>query len=206
MLRILAVTCLAFVAASCGGGELSMAEYTERVGVVVARASQQYGDLVASPHGAVLIAEPEQIADFAPQDLQTALEQVREIEAEVEESVAAIDPPDQVAEIHDLFFDFDDGFIFAQEALAARAGTAVDWDELSDSSEMGAYRVALAQDKQKCFDFRAQLNAISEQRGDLAETPWIPGDLKEVFRVFLGCEGYPEHPNDVYRAPPTPTP
>jgi len=80
------------MAASCGGGELSMAEYTEQVGVVVARASQQYGDLVVSPQGAVLIAEPEQIARFAPEDLQAALEQVREIEAEVEESVAAMDP------------------------------------------------------------------------------------------------------------------
>jgi len=36
---------------------------------------------------------------------------------------------------------------------------------------MAAYRVALAQGKQKCFDFRAQMNAISEQHGDLAETP-----------------------------------
>lgn len=179
-----------------------MNDYTERVSVIVDRASEQYGALVASSPGAVLVAEPEQIRDFAPQDLQAALEQVRQIEAEVEESIADVDPPDQVAEIHYLFFDFDDGFISAQEALAIRAGTALDWDELTGSPEMIAYRTALAQDKQKCFDFRAQLNAISDQRGDLAETPWMPGDLKEVFSVFLGCDGYPEHPNDVYRPSP----
>jgi len=108
--------------------------------------------------------------------------------------------------IHDLFFDFDDGFIFAQEALAARAGIAVDWDELSDSSAMAAYRTALAQDKQKCFDFRAHLSAIAEQRGELADTAWMPGALKDVFRVFLGCDGYPANPADPYRPPPTPTP
>ncbi|MGB5185501.1 MAG: hypothetical protein WBO84_00040 [Acidimicrobiia bacterium] len=200
--RVLVVTLLAGVAASCGGGELSMSDYTERVAVVVDRASQQYEALVASPQGAVLIAKPEQIESFSPQDLQTALEQVRQIEAEVEESIAAIDPPDQVAQFHHLFFRFGEGFISAQEALAARAGTAADWDELSESPEMGAYRAALAQDRQDCFDFRSQLNTIAEQRGDLSETPWIPSDLKEVFSVFLGCDGYPAHPDDVYRPAP----
>jgi len=199
--RVLVVVLMAVLAASCGGGELSMSDYTERVGVVVDRASQQYGVLVASPQGAVLIAEPEQIEDFTPQDLQVALEQVRQIEAEVEESIAAIDPPDQVAEFHTLFFTFGEGFISAQEALAVRAGTAADWDELSGSSEMSAYRAALAKDRQDCFDFRARLNTIAEQRGDLSETPWIPSDLKEVFSVFLGCDGYPERPNDLYRPP-----
>jgi hypothetical protein len=199
--RVLVVALLAVLAASCGGGELSMSDYTERVGAVVARASQQYGDLVASPQGAVLIADPEQIEDFSPQDLQTALEHVRQIEAEVEASIAAIDPPEQVAEFHDLFFTFGEGFISAQEALAAKAGNTADWEELSESSEMSAYRAALAKDRQDCFDFRSELSTISEQRGDLSETPWIPSDLKEVFSVFLGCDGYPEHPNDVYRPP-----
>jgi len=201
----LVVALLAVIAASCGGGEPSMSDYTERVAVVVDRASQQYGELVASPQGAVLIAGSEEIANFSPQDLQSALERVREIEAEVEESIAAIEPPEQVAELHIRFFTFGEGFISAQEALAARASTAADWEELSESSEMNAYRAALAKDKQDCIDFRSELNTISEQRGDLTETPWMPSDLKEVFRVFLGCDGYPENPNDLYRPPPAAT-
>ena len=199
MRRVVVVALIAVAAASCGSGELSMSDYTERVGAVVDRASRQYGDLVASPQGAVLIAEPEQIGDFSPQDLQTALEHVRQIEAEVEESIAAIEPPEQVAEFHDRFFTFGEGFISAQEALAAKAGNTADWEELSESSEMSAYRAALAKDRQDCFDFRAELRTIAEQRGNLSETPWIPSDLKEVFSVFLGCDGYPENPNDVYR-------
>ena len=87
--------------------------------------------------------------------LQHALEQVRQIEAEVEESIAEIDPPDAIAEIHDLFFDFDEGFISAQEALATRAGAPGDWYELSESPEMNAYRTALARDKQQCVTFEA---------------------------------------------------
>ena len=128
---------------------------------------------------------------------------MRQIEAEVEESIAAIDPPDAIAEIHDLFFNFDEGFISAQEALAAGAGTAADWYELSDSPEMSAYRSALAQDKQQCATFEARLNAIADQRETLADTPWLPSDLKETFEAFLGCDGYPENPLDLYRPPPT---
>ena len=198
--------CLVLMVAACGGGEMSLTEYVERINAVVNRASEQYFDLVASPQGEVLVAEGTRLTDFAPQDLQAALERVREIEAEFEEAVDVIKPPEPVANFHDLLFDFDDNFITAQEALATRAGTAADWEELSESPAMAAYRAALAEDKQECVDSEAELNAIAERREIFADTPWIPGELKEIFEVALGCEGYPEHPEDVYRPPPTATP
>jgi len=200
--RILVAACLTVVVASCGGAEASLADYTESVRVVVDRAAERYWTLAESSEGAVLVAGPAQIMSFTPQDLQYALGEVREIETEVEESIAAIDPPAAIAEIHYLFFDFDNDFISAQEALAARAGAAADWYELSESPEMSAYRTALAQDKQQCATFEAQLNAISDQRESLADTPWIPGELTEAFKAFLGCDGYPENPLDLYRPPP----
>ena len=58
---------------------------------------------------------------------------------------------------------------------------------LSESPEMAAYRAALAADKAVCTDIEAQLDATAE-------------------RGVLGCEGYPEHPEDLYRPPPTSTP
>lgn len=200
--RILVSVCVAAVVASCGGDDASLTDYTEQVEVVVDRAAEQYWALVASPEGAVLVAEPDELLNFTPQDLQRALQEVRQIEAEVEESMASIDPPDSVAEIHHTFFDFDNSFISAQEALAVRAGMAADWYELSESPEMRAYRTALAQDKQQCAGFEDQLNAISESRESLADTPWIPSDLKAAFEAFLGCDGYPENPLDVHRPPP----
>ena len=103
-------------------------------------------------------------------------------------------------------FDFDSEFISAQEALAVRAGTAVDWNELSNTPEMAAYRMALAEDKRSCIDAQAHVNAIGEQGEAFADTPWIPTELKEIFAVVLGCDGYPEHPEDVYRPPATPNP
>jgi hypothetical protein len=190
----------------CGGGEMSLTEYVERLNAIVDRARQQYVTLVASPQGAVLVTEGAQLTSFTPQDLHAAFERIREIEAEVEEATAAIEPPEQIADLHSFFFDFgDESFTSAQEALAARAGTAADWEELSESPEMAAYRVALAADKQFCTDFQAELNA-TKARGVFADTPWIPGELKEVVEVLLGCEGYPEHPEDVFRPPPTSTP
>ncbi len=196
---------LVLMVGACGGGEMTLTEYVERLNGIVERARQQYEVLVADEQGAVLVAEGAQLTDFTPHDLQTALERLRKIEAEVEEAVGAIDPPEQVAELHNFWFDFDRNFIPAQEEMAARAGTAADWEELSESPEMAAYRAALAEDKRWCTDFQAKLDA-TEERGIFAETPWIPGDLKEVVQVVLGCQGYPAHPEDVYRPSPTSTP
>jgi hypothetical protein len=185
---------------------MTMSEYVDSLNVIVEQAIQQYEELAASTASGVLAAEPDQLSKFTPQDLQAALEHVRQIEALVDEATSAIDPPEQVAELHNLFFDFDSEFISAQEALAARAGTAVDWHKLSNTPEMAAYRKALARDKQSCIDAQAHVNAIGERREAFAETPWIPAELSEIFDVVLGCDGYPEHPEDVYRPPATPNP
>lgn len=180
---------------------MSLTEYVDSLNAIVEQARQEYQELAVGTAGGVLVAEPDQLSEFSPQDLQTALERVRQIEARVDEATAAIDPPEPVAELHNLFFDFDSGFITAQEALATRAGTAVDWNELSNTPEMIAYRTALAEDKQSCIDSQAEVNAIGERREAFAETPWIPAELKEIFEIALGCDGYPEHPEDVYRPP-----
>ena len=200
MCRIWIAVCVALVLVGCGGGsELSLTEYVDQLNVIVDQARHEYEVLVSSPQGGVLVADGADLDNFTPQDLQGAFERVREIEAGVDEATAAIDPPEPVAELHHLFFDFDSEFIAAQEALAVRAGTAADWQELSDSSEMAAYRTALSDDKQACIASQAKVNAIGEQRETFAETPWIPGELKELFEVALGCDGYPEYPEDVYR-------
>jgi len=184
---------------ACGGAESPLTDYVESLNVIVEEARLEYEALVESPEGGVLVADPGELAGFTPQDLRIAFEKVRIIEAGVEEATAAIDPPPQVAELHHAFFDFDSQFIASQEALAVRAGSALDWVELSETPEMAAYRAALAKDKQECIAAQAEVNAIAEQRESFADTPWIPAELKEVFEVAFGCDGYPAHPEDVYR-------
>ena len=197
------VLCVTLLLFGCGGGEVSMTEYVESLNAIMVRATQQGEALVASPQGAVLFAEGEQLTNFTPQDLQETLERVGEIEEEVREATDAIDPPQQVAELHDLLFDT--RFASAREALATRAGTAAGWEELSETPEMSAYRTAVTAAKQTCMNFQTELDATAA-RGIFADTPWIPGELKEVVEAVLGCAAWAEHPEDMFRPSPTSTP
>jgi hypothetical protein len=191
------------VAAGCGGGEMTLTEYAEELNAIVGRAGQRWEAYVATPQGEVLVAGREQLTEFTPQDLQAALEGVWEIEIETRDAAAAIDPPEQVADLHRLLFGIN--LIPTEEALAARAGTAADWSELSETPEMAAYRAVVAETKQVCTDFQSELDATTE-RGVFADVPWIPGELKEVIEAVLGCGFFAEHPEDIYRPLPTSTP
>ena len=175
---------------------MSLTEYTERINTAETRASQQ---------GEALAVEAEEIVDFAPQDLKAVLDQARVIRIEVDEAVDQIEPPEQISDIHDLVFDWHGEFITIEEVLAVRAGTTphtdAGWTELSNSPEMAAYRQAIAEGKQVCIDFQSRLDA-TEERGVFTETPWIPGEMKEVVERVLGCGWFPEKPEDVYRYPP----
>ena len=189
--------CMVLVS-SCGGGEMSLTEYVDAVNIINGRAMQQYGEMVdANPQGAVVVADRAQLHEFTPHDLHVALERTAEIQAEALEATAAIEPPEQIADLHHLFFKS-----LPLEALAVRAATAADWDELSESPEMEAYRDALVKDILVCGDFQARLDATAE-RGAFANTPWIPSEMKEIVEVVLGCDQYPANPEDLYRPLPT---
>ena len=201
---------IAVLLAGCGGGEMSLTEYVEEINAIFDRGIEQYEPLATSPEGLVLIVgqgshlgfddEGAQLTDFTPYDLHVALERVAEIQEEALEAAAAIDPPDQLAELHELYFRE-----LPIAELAVRAGTAADWYELSESVEMAAYRAALAADNQVCAEFQARLDATAD-RGVFADTPWIPGELKETVNYALGCDALPANPEDVYRPPPTTIP
>ncbi len=105
-------------------------------------------------------------------------------------------PPEQIADLHALYFRE-----LPISELAARAGTAADWDELSESAEMAAYRAGLAADNQVCADFQGKLDATAE-REVFADSPWIPSELTEIVDYALGCSSLIEHPEDAYRPPP----
>ncbi len=194
----------ALLAGGCGGGdELSLNEYVDRVDAVFQNGISQYEVLVATPEGKVLLVgqgdhmgfsqDGSQLSDFTPQDLHVAMERVAEIQAETLAIAADIEPPEQVAEIHEIFFRE-----LPIAELAARAGTAADWEELSASPEMAAYRTALAADNESCAEFQAQLDATAG-RGAFADTPWMPGELTEIVEYALGCGALPQNPQDAYR-------
>jgi hypothetical protein len=184
------------VVGGCGGGEMSMAEYVEHFNDITATASARYGEFAASPQGLVLVAEGEELSDFTPLDLQAGLERIERIEAEALEAAAAIDPPERVAEFHSFYFALSP-FTAARVALAARAGTATDWEELSATPEMAAYRAAVAADKESCIGFAAAIDETRE--GAIGDMPWFPSEMTEAIAAVYGCEQYPEDPENLYR-------
>lgn len=201
---------VSMVLVGCGGGEMSLAEYVDRINAIFEHGIEQYAPLATSPEGLVLIVgqgshlgiadQGVELTDFTPRDLQVALERVAEIQDEALEAAADIDPPEQIADLHRLYFRE-----LPIAELAARAGTAANWHELSESAEMAAYREALAADNQVCAEFQVTLDATAA-RGVFADTPWIPGELKETINYALGCDSLPAHPEDAYRPPPTTVP
>ena len=64
---------------------------------------------------------------------------------------------------------------------------------------MAAYRAALAADNQVCAEFQSTLDATAA-RGVFADTPWIPGELKETVNYALGLRFPPRAPRG--RLPP----
>ena len=193
----------ALLLGACGSDEMTLTEYVERVDAIFERGLQRYEVLVASPEGMVLIVGQgahlgfdtggASLTDFTPRDLHVALVQVAEIQEEALASAAEIDPPDQVAELHELYF---------RELpiwpLADRAEAAATWEELSETPEMEAYRNALAADNEACAEFQSRLDA-TEQRGAFADLPWMPSELTEIVDYALGCASLPQNPQDAFR-------
>lgn len=198
------VILLAGLLTACGG-EMTMTEYVEAMDAIFDRGLERYETVIASPEGMVLIVGQGdhlgfgggglQLTDFTPHDLHVALEAVAEIQDEALRSAAAIDPPEQLEELHALYFRE-----LPIAELAARAETASDWTELSASAEMAAYRTALEGDIAVCMEFQETLDEIA-QRGAFTDVPWMPGELTEIVEYALGCSALPQNPQDAYRPP-----
>lgn len=175
-----------------------MSEYVEWFVGVTDGAQQRADDLYSSPAGAVLSAETTHLTGFAPQDLQVALEEIEKIELWVLAQTDGVEPPEAVAEFHEFYFS--NTYTVARESLTARAGTAASWEELSNSSEMAAYRAAVVADKRACAELQAMVDR-TEAGESLAGMPWIPSDLQEVIVAKVGCDKFPEDPNQLFRPP-----
>ena len=196
-LLIRLTVCLGLLMGACGGDDITLTEYVEQVNVAAEAAGQK---------GAQLLADAAQTTDPTPAQLQAGLERgLREIRLPLQDAVDDISPPDQLTDLHDVMWDWHAAFITIEQALAARVGTAEDteagWESLSDSPEMAAYRAAVAEGKQLCDGFQSELDDIAEL-GVFADTPWMPGELQNVVEAALGCQWFPDRPEDIYRYPP----
>jgi len=193
MRRVLAGFGVWLLLSGCGGGALSLTEYVDRLNTVNDR---------LNPQAEVLISDLER--STTPREVSTTMERMAALRVESVQAAEALDPPEQVADLHQLFLSWEKRLLPIEEAFAARAGTVAGWEELLESAEVAAYRTALVEGKQGCIEFQARLDATSD-RGVFADTPWIPSELSEIVSARLGCDLFPENPEDVFRPVPATT-
>ncbi len=170
----------------CGEGAMSLTEYSDRLNAI--------GDRI-NPRAELLIAELER--STSPSDVNAAMERIVALRLESIDATDELDPPEQIADLHELFLDWEEQLLPIEEALAARARGAEGWEELLVSTEVLDYRAALVEGKEVCIEFQRRLDATAE-RGVFADTPWLPAELKESVEARLGCDLFPENPESVF--------
>jgi hypothetical protein len=188
------------VLAACGGdeSETSLTEYVDLINAAVIDAIERADQLTAQ---GILSGD-----DLTPQQIQAGLQlAVSEIRAPLQETADGIDPPEQVASLHALLWDWHADLMRIETELSARLGATPDteagWTELSDSPEVVAYRATLAEGKQVCTDFQAELDSTAAS-GAFEDVAWFPSEFSEAVNAALGCDQFPEDPSTVYRYPP----
>ena len=193
MWRVMAGIGVGLLLFGCGADGLSLTGYVDHLNVIDGR---------TVPQMEVLISELER--STTPKDVNGTMEQMVALRLESVQATEALDPPEQIADLHQLFQGWEKRLLPIEEAMATRAGTVAGWEEFYESAEVAAYRAALVEGKQVCVEFQTRLDATAK-RGVFADTPWIPAALSEVVEVRLGCDLFPEEPENVFRPVPETT-
>ena len=120
------------------------------------------------------------------EDGKEMLDRAVGIRTDMQNSLTDLDPPEALADLHGYLVEQLGRILTVQVAWAVRAETAGSLDELKESSEAVAYWDLDAEMRPLCLEFQSRLDATAE-REIFAEVPWIPGEMKEVVSLVLGC-------------------
>jgi len=173
--RALASAWIVFVVAACGGGTLSLTEYSERVQSASFAMTEEFD-----------VLEAQWVSATTVEDGQRVLNRAVAIRTDLQNSLTELNPSEAFGEIHRDLVELLGRVLAAQEAWAVRAETAGSLDELQESSEALAYWNLDAQMFPLCLELQSKLDATAE-REIFAEVPWIPSDMKEVVALVVGC-------------------
>jgi hypothetical protein len=173
--RALASACIVFFFAACGGSALSLTEYSELFQSASFAMTDEFDVLEAQWASATTAEDGKEILDRAVA-IRTGLQN----------SLTELDPPEALADFHGDLVELLGRILAVQEAWALRAETAGSLDELQESSEALAYWDLDAKMTSLCLEFQSRIDATAE-RELFAEVPWIPGEMKEVVSLIVGC-------------------
>jgi len=175
MRRALASACIIFVSTACGGGALSLTEYTERVQSLGYTMLADFDELETQWASATTVEEG-----------QIVLNRAVTIRTDLQNGLTDLNPPEVFAEGHADLVELLGRVLAATQIWAASSEMASSLDELQSSSEALAYWELDADMVLLCTEFESKLDAMAE-REVFADVPWIPGDMKEVVKFAGGC-------------------
>jgi hypothetical protein len=176
MRRAVASACIVFVIAACGGGTLSLTEYSKLLQSATFAMNDEFDVLEAQWASATTAEDGKEILDRAVA-----------IRTDLQNSLTELDPPEALADFHGDLVALLGRILAATEAWAFRAETAGSLDELKESSEALAYWDLDAEIGPLCLELQPSLDDVTTERETFAEVPWIPGEMKEVLSLFVSC-------------------
>ena len=174
---------------ACGDSELAMSEYGDRLNEIV----NTYG---AEAEAAWV--EFTTVSDPVLEDLRTLFDHDVATRLKIEEAIQNLDPPGEIADLHGSLVEWLVVLTDAEEELLDRIATVGSLDEFLDSPEYRAFEEALIGGADVCDELQSELDATAE-RGVFADTPWMPGDLKDVVDAVIGCETIPDDLDPTFR-------
>lgn len=165
------------VVAGCGGS-MSPDEYVEGLNDLVATMAPE---LVASSEAYEEIADPTMEDWVAFVDRELAILYV------FGERFDALDPPDSIADVHQVLDNAVDRGLAAVEGLVAVANAVSSPEEAEQTPEFAEYQAANADGSTRaCLDAQAKLDDLAASSEVFADEPWF-SSLGLTVRAVLGC-------------------
>jgi len=173
---LLAAASLVIVISACGGST-SETEYVEGLNALVKTArSDLEGPSLAY----------EQIAGSTKADLVAFVELEIAANYEARQEFDALDPPDSIADVHQVIDETLARGTIAAERLVAVADTVSSLEEVEQTPEFAEYQAANANSDRSCLDVQSKLDDLADSDRGI-DNPWMP-QLRLTVRVVLGCD------------------
>ncbi len=180
MLRWFAfVTLLAVMLAACGDGSLTLTEYSDEVSSLIIETDSRL-DAKAEAYFA---------GDPNVEDAREYLEVRVAGYSELLDGVDALEPPEQVTDLHTTLQEILGQLVVTEQARLSFAETVTGLDELDqvwEGPEAQAVRAAEQEAIVLCYAAQDRFDA-TEERERFDDAPWVPSEMKEVIRVALNC-------------------
>jgi hypothetical protein len=170
---------LAVVLVACGGGSLTLSEYASQSEALVTELLTQLDTLDAEWESQIP----------TPEGARTYWNHRLEARVEFLEGIHALDPPEEVADLHETALDLFNRLTTAEEALAARVNsleTIIGHGPWWDMPEGQAARAVDEEAVAICHAAQADFDA-TQDRESFEDVPWIPEEMKTVVQVAFNC-------------------